>query len=379
MENMLQKAGEDPSLLCDLEGCGVVSKLENEFERICGTRFALAVSSGTAAIHAALLACDIGPGDEVIVTPYSWAQSVSPVLFSGATPAFADIDPQTLSLDPVSVKNRISTKTKAILPVHIFGHTADMVELQKIAKEAGVLLISDAAHGLGAKLNGRPIGAWGDIACFSLSRGKLVSGGEGGIIVTNNETIFEKAVSLTQHPQRLRRIKGNVHNEDFGLNYRIHPLAALLALSDVNNIEEKIKHRGDIINAYRRGLNKQDTLFFQKLREGENSAPYGVPLLYEHKQEREMLVAQAQSNGIPLRCGPVNVPLHLRFGKMKIVHPNFHSSQKKGACPVAERHCKKKELWALSPLDMDGISSDDAYSMGKRVDEIIKLIIKNEK
>ncbi len=342
MENMLKKAGKDPSLLCDLEGCGIVSELEDAFARVCGTRFGLAVSSGTAAIHAAMLACDIGPDDEVIVTPYSWAQSVSPVLFSGATPVFADINPQTLNLDPVSVQNRISTKTKAILPVHIFGHTADMVELQKIANKAGIFLFSDAAHALGAKLNGRPIGEWGDIACFSLSRGKLVSGGEGGIIVTNNETIFEKAVSLTQHPQRMQRIKGPIHIENFGLNFRIHPLAALLALSDVKNMEEKIKHRGDIINAYRQGLNKQDGIFFQKLRDGENFAPYGVPLIYEHKQGREMLVAQAQSNGIPLRCGPVNVPLHLRLGKMNGVHPNFHSSQKKGACPVAERHCEKK-------------------------------------
>jgi dTDP-4-amino-4,6-dideoxygalactose transaminase len=233
LKNALKIAGNDPSLLCDLEGCGPVSELEREFALICGTRFALAVSSGTAAIHAAFLAAGVGPGDEVIVTPYSWPQSVTPVIFSGATPVFADIDPLTLNLDPESVLGRISSKTRAILPVHLFGHPADMVQLEKIAGEIGAVLISDAAHALGAKLNSRPIGAWGNISCFSLGRGKLVSGGEGGIITTDDEILYEKVLALTQHPERVKRIKGfRGFSEEFGLNFRIHPLADILALSD---------------------------------------------------------------------------------------------------------------------------------------------------
>jgi len=373
MQRALKRACEEPSLLCDLEGCGPIAELEKEFALICGTHFALTVSSGTAAIHTALLALGIGAGDEVIVTPYSWAQSIAPVIYTGATPVFADIDPDTLNIDPKSVLDRISHRTRAILPVHLFGHTADMVRLEEIARNTGVFLISDAAHALGAKLHDRPIGRWGDMACFSLTRGKIVSGGEGGIIVTNNEEIFERAVSLSQHPERVKRIKGlGLITDGLGLNYRLHSLSALLALCDLKDMKKRFCHRKSVFEQFWEGLEASDIFTTQPTISGEDPAPYGIALTFEKENGRDELVARIQDKGVPLRCGPVGIPLHLRLSNGPAPHPPFHSSQRRGACPIAEEHCKERELWVLSALDMDGISPQAAYAFGVIIREETK-------
>ena len=368
LKDALIRADKDPSLLCDLEGCGPVAELEKEFARICGTRFALAVSSGTASIHTALLASGVGPGDEVIVSPYSWEQSVSPVLFIGATPVFADIDSRTLNMDPESALRRMSTRTKAILPVHLFGHPADMGRLEEIARMSGAVLISDAAHALGARLHGRPVGGWGDIACFSLGRGKLVSGGEGGLLVTDDESLFEKAVSLSQHIERQRRIKGPGQLiESFGLNYRIHTFAAILALSDLKDMERKLDHRKAVTDGFWEGIGEQEFIVPPDIIDGELPSPYGIPLSFEKANGREIFVMHLQEKGVPLRCGPVRVPLHIRLNKGALPHTKPDCSQQGEVCPMAEERCNKRELWALSALDTDGSSPEEAYGMGEMI------------
>jgi perosamine synthetase len=375
IKRTLKKAHDDPSIMCDIEGIGSVAELEKEFARICDTRFALSVSSGTAAIHAALLSCGIGPGDEVITTPYSWPQSVAPILFTGATPVFADINRYTFNLDPESVLNRISSKTRVILPVHLFGHSADMAKFEKIARDNEIVLISDAAHALGAKLQGRPIGSWGDITCFSLGRGKLVSGGEGGIIATNDVKIYERAVALTQHPERMRRIKGpKYNNKCFGLNYRIHPLSALLALCDLKNIVQKYIHRETIFRRFMKGLENTNYITPQLSLFNEDPAPYGIPLTFEQNNGREALVSQLQNMGVPLRCGPVRKPLHFLLSNS----PKSHHTHLRGSCPVAEQRCSMRELWVLSALDMDGVSYVDAYYIGEKVGRIANSFLRSE-
>lgn len=362
----LAKASIDPALLCDLEGCGPIGELEHKFAQICGTRFSLALSSGTAAIHTALLACGVGCGDEVIVTPYSWPQSVAPLLFTGAVPVFADINPVTLNIDPTSVEKCLTPKTKAIIPVHLFGNAAEMQQLEKIARDAKVYLIADAANALGTEFMGKPVGSWGDAACFSLSRGKLVCAGEGGILVTDNEMIYEEAVKLTQHPSRFARIKGPGHFlEAFGLNYRLHPLAALLALTDIQTMEEKLKHRRLVSDRFREGLGDLDALAHPAPGSELTSAAYGIPLIYNFPKDRETLIEKAQSEGIPLRCGPVKVPLHLRIKKP--VHPNNHI----GSCFSAERHCRSSELWVLSAVDSDAITPEEALAMGLNLRRVV--------
>lgn len=250
--DVLRQGFIDSASISSLSGAGPVRKFETAFANACGTGSALALSSCTAALHTALLAANVGPGDEVIVSPYSWGQSVSPVLFTGATVVFADIDSNTLTLDPVSVKDRISDRTKAIIPVHLFGNPADMDSLCALAKDREIHIISDAAQAFGALSKGRKIGGLGHIACFSLGRGKAVFGGEGGVLATNDRTLYERAITISQHPLRIfREVSGEPDmfaRAELNWNYRIHPLAAVLALADLELSAQRTAHRKRILN-----------------------------------------------------------------------------------------------------------------------------------
>jgi dTDP-4-amino-4,6-dideoxygalactose transaminase len=357
LSEALQKVNSDPSLFSGIEGTGPVADLEQAFALVCGTKYALALSSGTAAIHAALLATGTGPGDEVIVTPYSWPQSVDPVFFTGAKAVFADIDPETFNLDPDSVTQHISPRTKAIVPVHLFGNPADMIRLEQIAGNAGAVLIADGAHAIGATLKDRPVGVWGNVTCFSLGRGKTVTGGEGGMLVTNNKDLYDKAVALTQHPIRYFRIKGEWPAKQPCHNYRIHPLAALLALCDLKTVDNKLHHKKLVYSGFMEGLGETSCIKRQVATSQAKPAAYGIPLTLAGDINREKFVFNLQNQGVPLRCGPVGIPLHLRFDSAGIA----------GAFPVSERRCFSEELWALSSMDMDAVSHDEAFIMGEKI------------
>lgn len=361
----LETADRTPSLLCDLEGAGAVAELEEDFAEVCGAPYALALSSGTAAIHAALLAAGVGFGDEVIVTPYSWSQSVSPVLFCGGIPVFADIDARTLNLDPTSVRRKITSKTKAIIAVHLFGNPADMPALLEIAEKCGAVLITDAAHGLGARLHARRVGAWGHAACFSLGRGKLVSGGEGGVMVTADAGLYENALALTQHPERLRRMAGPGAVPGFGLNYRMHPLSALMAICDLNQMDDRLAHRREILAAVALVLDGCAAFTMPSVLESSEPAAYGVALGLAKGYSREAIVSKARAAGIPLRCGPVCQPLHLVLDKDVRWSRIAAETCLPGSCPAAEERCRDSELWLLSALDMDAISVSEAESMAE--------------
>jgi len=361
-----------PHLLSDLEGCGPVLEFEKAISGISGARFALALSSGTAAIHAALLASDVGPGDEVIVTPYSWPQSVWPVIFTGATPVFADIDEASFNINVTSVAERISPKTKAIIVVHMFGHMADMRSLQDIAHKSGITLIADAAHAIAAKLDGQKSGTWGDMVCYSFGRGKLICGGEGGALVTNRLDLYERAIQLTQHEERIKRLQPTTRRSaSFSLNYRMHSLAAVLGLADLRSMTTKIRHRRSVMTQFIKGLSKNDLLKTQIGIDGEEPEPYGIPLTQGDCSDREGIVYQAQQRGVPLRCGPVQVPLHLRIADQIGPKVSSHFTHQVGSCPVAEERCRDRELLVLSALDMDGISAKDAYYLGELLKEIL--------
>jgi perosamine synthetase len=365
LRDALNRATVDPSLLSDLEGAGPVAALEEAFAQSCHTRYALAVSSGTAALHAALLAVGVGPGDEVVVSPYSWPQSVSPVVFCGAKPVFADIDPDTWNLDPTVVSRMLTPRTRAIVPVHLFGQPADMTALTDIGRKRGIPVIADAAQALGAEYKGSPIGKWGDAACFSLGRGKLVSGGEGGILVTDDEDLYRQAVRFSQHPERVRRCYGVSYNISLALNYRIHSMGAVLALADMQDMPRRLRHRRAIFQAVCEALaGCNETFKFQAAHEGAVAAAYGVPLSFLPASGRRELTARLQSEGVPLRCGPVGKPLY------RLVQER-HSGIGQGRCasclPVVEHRCGKLELWLLSALDMDAISPAEAARMGTRI------------
>ena len=208
-----------------------VARFEQAFAARCDVRYAVAVSSGTAALHLALLAHGIGSGDEVITTPFSFIATATSILMTGARPRFVDLDPQTFNLDPKLVEAAITPATKALLPVHLYGHPADMDALGALAAHYGLAMIEDAAQAVGATYKGRPIGSFGT-GCFSLYATKNIMTGEGGMITTNDEQIADRLRLLRNHGSRVRYA-----HELLGYNFRMMDLQAALGFAQLAKLE----------------------------------------------------------------------------------------------------------------------------------------------
>jgi len=176
-----------------------VSKFEDEFARYIGVKHAIAVNTGTAALHVAIAALNIGPGDEVIVPPFTFIASASSILHNNAIPIFADIDDKTYTLDPNSVRENITKKTKAIIPVHLAGICADMGELMDIASDSGIHIIEDAAQSIGTQYNNKKVGSIGHLGCYSFYPSKNITTGEGGMVTTNDDELAEQCRLLRHH------------------------------------------------------------------------------------------------------------------------------------------------------------------------------------
>ena len=174
---------------------------EQKFSEYIGTRYALAVSNGTAALHTAIAALGIGAGDEVITTPFSFIATATSILHNNAVPVFADIDLDTFNMDPETIPDKITDRTKAILVVHLAGHPAEMDKIIGIAREYGLKIIEDCAQAIGTEYRGRKVGTFGEIAAFSFYQSKNMTTGEGGMVVTNNDDIYEKARLFINHGQ----------------------------------------------------------------------------------------------------------------------------------------------------------------------------------
>jgi perosamine synthetase len=209
-----------------------VAELEKVFAEYCGTKYAVAVSSGTAAIHSALFALGIGEGDEVITTPFSFIATANPIIMLGAKPVFVDIDPVTFNIDVSKIEKLITSKTKAIMPVHLYGQPADMNEINKIAKEHKLKVIEDSCQAVGAKYGNKKVGNLSDMACFSLYATKNIMCGEGGIVTTNNENYVKAIKQFRQHG-----MSGPYQYEGLGYNYRLTDLQAAIAVEQVKKID----------------------------------------------------------------------------------------------------------------------------------------------
>ncbi len=223
-----------------------VGSFEQAFARMCHCRYGLAMNSGTAALHSAFFACGIRPGDEVIVPSYTFFASVAPMLPLGARPIFCEIDPATLTADPADIERRITEKTRAICVVHVWGNPARMDVIRDIAKRHKLRLIEDCSHAHGATYQGRPVGSWGDIGCFSLQGQKPVSGGEAGIAVTNDPTLYDHMLALGHYGRTATDQKAQTHdlgNLSFGIKYRPHLYAIVLAHGGLRRLSQLNKLR----------------------------------------------------------------------------------------------------------------------------------------
>ncbi|MEW9797560.1 DegT/DnrJ/EryC1/StrS family aminotransferase [Alteromonas sp. CYL-A6] len=225
-----------------------------EFSAYCGKTYCLPVSHGTAAIHLALLAAGVGPGDEVIVPDSTWVASASPVLHIGATPVLVDVEPDTWCLCPDAFERAITEKTKAVVCVDLFGSMVDFERIIPLARAHSIVVIEDAAEGLGSRYHGKPAGALGDIGVYSFNATKLIMGGQGGMLVTDNPDWFEKAKRLSHHGIDMQASGKYYWSTELGFNYNWSNINAALALAQLRRVDELIAHKRAVFHAYQSGL-----------------------------------------------------------------------------------------------------------------------------
>ena len=210
-----------------------VDQFQKEFSKFVETKHSIATSSGTTALHTALLAAGVKPGDEVITTPFTFAATSNSILYSDATPVYADIVPETFNLNPEKIEEKITDKTRAIVPVHLYGQPADMDAINEIAEKHDLKVIEDAAQAHGAVYKGRKIGSIGDLGCFSFYPTKNMTTSEGGMVTTNDDDLAEKSAMIRAHGESKR-----YEQSLLGYNYRMTDIAASIGLVQLKKIDE---------------------------------------------------------------------------------------------------------------------------------------------
>ena len=244
-----------------------IAAFEEALCRYTGARYAVAVANGTAALHIASLAAGIVKGDEVITSPITFVASANSILYADGRPVFADIQADTVNIDPDAIKKKITRKTKAVIPIHFAGHPCDLKEISEICKKHGLLLIEDAAHALGAEYRGSKIGscAYSDMTIFSFHPAKSITTGEGGAVLTDNKDLYDKLFILRTHgiTRQHERFKfrdqqrnGSWYYEmqELGFNYRITDFQCALGISQMKKLDKFIRRRQEIVTMYQDAL-----------------------------------------------------------------------------------------------------------------------------
>lgn len=234
-----------------------IAEFEQTVADYVGAKYAVAISNGTSALHAACFATGIGPGDEVITTPLTFAASANCVLYCGGTPVFADVDPKTYNIDPEDIQRKITDRTKAIIAVHLAGQPCDMDAIHSIAREHGLIVIEDGAHALGSVYKGKKVGNLSDMTTFSFHPVKPITTGEGGMIVTDNEDFYKKMVlfrshGITRDDSMMTRNDGPWFYQQFdlGYNYRITDIQCALGCSQMKKLDRFLARRKEIVARY---------------------------------------------------------------------------------------------------------------------------------
>lgn len=232
----------------EISSSSVVFELEEQWAKYTGAKYCLAMNNGTATLHSAFFSVIDRPGDEIITSIHTWHLGVTPIICAAGIPVFCDIEPLTLNIDPSRIEEKITSRTKAICVTHCYGHPADMDAINEIARRHNLVVIEDASHSHGCEYKGRKTGNLGDIGCFSLQGSKLMTGGEAGLMITNNKKYYESAIILGHYERfsmlssKYDRYKGNTENVPFmnaGYKYRIHPFAAAMALVELKYLDER--------------------------------------------------------------------------------------------------------------------------------------------
>ena len=265
------------------------ARLEQDFATLCGTRHAIATSSGTAALHVALLAHGIGPGDEVITTPFTFIASVNSIIYTGARPVFVDIEEDTFNLNPALIEAALTPRTRAILPVHLYGYPCDMDAIMEIASRHNLAIVEDAAQAVGADYRGRPVGSFGT-GCFSLYATKNVMSGEGGMITTNDDALAARCRMIRNHGMQRRYF-----HDVLGYNFRLSDLHAAIGLVQLSRLADFTARR----RANAAYLNSQiKGVITPTVRPGFGHVWHQYTIRMPHGRDRDAAVKQLNEAGV---------------------------------------------------------------------------------
>ncbi len=314
-----------------------VKQFESELCKLTGSKYAIAVSNGTAALHAACYSAGISRGDEVITTPITFAASANCILYCGGTPVFADIDSDTWNIDPKEIERKITTKTKAIIAVDFTGQAVQINEIKAICKKYKLIFIEDAAHSIGTKYNGILIGAHADLTTFSFHPVKTITCGEGGAILTNNEEYYKKMMlfrthGITRDENLLTHTPFDGYNEqiELGYNYRMTDFQAALGISQLGKLDLFSNRRKVIVNRYNEAFSEIPEIIIQKEIKESNTTRH----LYIIRLKPDKL--KAGRNEIYKALNAENVGLQVHYVPVYF-HPYYQKlGYKKGLCPKAE-------------------------------------------
>jgi len=352
----------------------LVKSFEDEFASFCGTKYALACVNGSVALRLALIACNVKPGDEVIIPPYTFIATSTIVLEANCVPVFVDIDPDTYNLDPSKIESAITKRTKAIIPVHFAGQACDMDGIMAIAEKYNLKVIEDACHGHGAEYKGKKLGSIGDAGCFSFQSSKNLTCGEGGMVITNDENLYDMMNSL----RNVGRVKGGQWYEHhyLGCNYRITQLQVALLKNQLKRLKEQTLKRhenGTYLNTL---LEKIEGIKPLRRGIGETVHSYHIYIFRYDKSKFNNLSKVEFSKMLAAE----GVPCFMGYPQPLYKQPLF---QKKNfmcyaipedvdytyvSCPVTEKACYEEAVWIMQNT-MLGTKED----MDKIAEAIIKI------
>lgn len=358
-----QWVGEDDvnavtaALTGDLITCGpTVLALEKKLCEVTGAKYAVSVCNGTAALHCAMIAAGIGEGDEVITTPLTFAASANCAVYVGATPVFADVDPNTYNIDPDSIEAHITERTKAVVAVDFTGQAVEHDRIREICSRHGLILIIDAAHAIGTKYKGKPEGSIGDMTCFSFHPVKTVTSGEGGAITTNDAELYRKLHLASRHGiehDASKFVGGEPEGpwvyemQSLGFNYRMTDFQAALLLSQLDKLPRFSARRKEIVDKYNEAFRDVPEIFVQKeIPESETTRHlYIIQLVLDRLTctRREFFDALSAEN---VQCQVHYVPVYY--------FPFYRErGYKEGLCPNAEKIYRGIMSIPLYPLMTD--------------------------
>lgn len=369
-------------LRSDFITCGPkVTQLEQELCALTGAKYCVAVNSGTSALHCTTIAAGLKAGDELITTPLTFAASANSALYVGATPVFADVNPDTYNIDPESIRRNLTERTRAIVAVDFTGQVVQVEEIRNICKEAEekyghkVLFIEDAAHSIGTKYKGHSVGSMADMTCLSFHPVKTVTGGEGGAILTNDEDLYKKLVLAHTHgiTHEDEQMEGAPHEGPWyyemislGYNYRLTDFQAALISSQLKKIQTFIARRKEIVKKYNEVFSSMPELIVQKeIPESDSCRHLYILRLNLEKLKctrREFFDAMSAEN---VQCQVHYVPVYW--------FPYYqHLGYKKGLCPRAEEVYKGIMSIPLYPKMSDADVEDVIHAVKKIIESYRK-------